>query len=77
MGVAGSQWASHRTQPVAPSVQTPASAGEDLAQADTSNPGDTAGTDIDLEGFTPSTLRAFDEATPRLMPAGYAVASVR
>jgi hypothetical protein len=29
--------------------------------------------DLDLEGFTPSTLRAFDEATPRLVSSRYTV----
>jgi hypothetical protein len=33
--------------------------------------------DLDLEGFTPNTLRAFDEATPRLVSSRYTVASVR
>ncbi len=33
--------------------------------------------DLDLEGFTPSTLRAFDEATPRLVSSRFTVAAVR
>jgi len=33
--------------------------------------------DLDLEGFTPNTLRAFDEATPRLVASSYSVGSVR
>jgi hypothetical protein len=33
--------------------------------------------DLDLEGFTPSTLRAFDEATPRLVSSRYTMAAAR
>jgi hypothetical protein len=31
--------------------------------------------DLDLEGFTPNTLRAFDEATPRLVSSRYTIAA--
>lgn len=31
--------------------------------------------DLDLEGFTPNTLRAFDEATPRLISSRYTIAA--
>lgn len=61
-----------------PTLPTPASLqdGTDEASSRTNDRTDGASLlDLDLEGFTPNTLRAFDEATPRLVSSRYTVAT--
>lgn len=87
VGVFGGQFAARHAQPAAPqtAVAQPArtngsimpaslSDTDDLAARPTDRTNDTSVLELDLDGFTPNSLRAFDEATPRLTPSSYTVA---
>ncbi|MEO8483594.1 MAG: hypothetical protein ABI634_15375 [Acidobacteriota bacterium] len=86
IGIFGGHLAARHSQPSTPAGQTavatpqPASL-QDSTDDSSSRPSDRSDgaslLDLDLEGFIPNTLRAFDEATPRLVSSRYTVASAR
>jgi len=86
IGVIGGQWSARHqtagqsalaTAPAAQPALTSFQDGADSGGASAVRSEGASPLDLDLDGFMPSTLRALDEATPRLLLSGYTVASLR
>jgi len=89
IGVVGGQWSARHGQAAGQdasglgrtsAIQSASATLQD--DSDDSSPvaarsGEASPLDLDLDGFMPSTLRALDEATPRLLLSGYTVASLQ
>jgi len=89
IGVLGDQWSARHARAAGEDAGTLARTSAIQAasatlqdDSDDTSPGATRSgeaspLDLDLDGFMPSTLRALDEATPRLLSSGYTVASLQ